>query len=109
VSEPLVPREDARATLEARRELGPELEPQLVDAFVERVERRLQERLRTTPRRYGGTDWGAVILSVCSLLFAIPLIAIPAGTLDGFAAAVGIVAVCGVLFMVNALYYEHRK
>jgi hypothetical protein len=44
--EELVPREEARATLAARRELGPEYEDELVDAFVEKVERRLAKRKR---------------------------------------------------------------
>jgi hypothetical protein len=37
-------REELRAALEARRELGPEFEPQIIDSFLERIEQRLGER-----------------------------------------------------------------
>jgi hypothetical protein len=41
VSEDIVPRDELRAALAARKELGEEMEPALVDAFVERIERQL--------------------------------------------------------------------
>jgi hypothetical protein len=46
VSEDIVPREELRATLAARKELGEEMEPALVDAFVERIERELAQHSR---------------------------------------------------------------
>jgi hypothetical protein len=104
----MVPREDVRATLEARRELGAELEPELVDAFVARIERRLAER----PHRGAAersTDWGAVVLGIFSLALAIPLIAVPASLIDsGFGAALAILAVCALLITINALYHERK-
>jgi Flp pilus assembly protein TadB len=44
VSEDLVPRDELRAAIEARKELGEDMEPALVDAFVERIERQLEQR-----------------------------------------------------------------
>ena len=46
VSEDIVPRDEVRATLAARKELGEDMEPALVDAFVERIERRLDQGAR---------------------------------------------------------------
>jgi hypothetical protein len=45
VSEDVVQRDELKAAIEARRELGAELEPQVIDAFVERIEERLERRL----------------------------------------------------------------
>jgi hypothetical protein len=42
--EELVPRDDARAALAARRELGADFEDELVEAFVEKVEKALAKR-----------------------------------------------------------------
>jgi hypothetical protein len=44
MSEELVPQDELRATIEARKELGEEMEPALIDSFVERIEQRLAER-----------------------------------------------------------------
>jgi hypothetical protein len=46
VSEELVPRDELRATVEARKELGEDMEPALVDAFVERIEKEVAARQR---------------------------------------------------------------
>jgi hypothetical protein len=91
VSEKLVPRDDARAALEARRELGPDYEDELVERFAERVEARLRER---APAKTNEQNTAIVIVS---LLAAIPLIAIAGGTV-GLA---GVIAVCAALVLVN--------
>jgi hypothetical protein len=44
MSEDLVPRDELRAAIEARKELGEDMEPALVDAFVERIERQVEQR-----------------------------------------------------------------
>ena len=92
-------RQDAEATLAARRELGPELEPQLVDAFVERVERRLDERLRERAPAKREKD-KELALAIISLGVAIPMIAIAGGT----AGVAGVVAVCVALVLVNYFF-----
>ena len=91
MSEHLVPRDEARAALEARRELGPDYEDELVERFTERVEARLRER---APAK---TNEQSTAIVIVSLLTAIPLIGIAAGTV-GLA---GVIAVCTALVLVN--------
>ncbi|MEP7335279.1 MAG: hypothetical protein ABI717_05800 [Actinomycetota bacterium] len=92
MTEELVPRDEARAALEARRELGPGYEDELVERFAERIERRLEDR-RPAKRP---ADQGTAIVIV-SLITAIPLIGIAASTV-GLA---GVIAVCAALVLVN--------
>ena len=96
--ERVVPPEELRAAIEARRELGEELEPHLIDSFVERIERRVDERLRERLPRQRNSDHD-VAVTIVSLLVAIPLIAI-AGGIAGLPA---IVAVCAALVLVNVV------
>lgn len=44
MSEGPLPRDELRATTEARKELGEGMEPALIDSFVERIEQRLSQR-----------------------------------------------------------------
>lgn len=44
MSEEVVPRDELRATIEARKELGEDAEPALIDAFVSRIEKQLSQR-----------------------------------------------------------------
>jgi hypothetical protein len=44
VTDDVVVREEFRAAIEARRELGAEMDPAVVDAFVARIEQRLADR-----------------------------------------------------------------
>ena len=46
----VVPKDELRAAIEARKELGTEMEPAVIDSFVERVERRLAERAGESER-----------------------------------------------------------
>ena len=46
MSEEVVPRDELRATIEARKELGEEAEPALIEAFVDRIEQELSKRQR---------------------------------------------------------------
>jgi hypothetical protein len=74
--EPLVPKEDLQASIEARRELGHDHEPELVESFVARIEERLAKRQPArTPARRGGRE-GSFILAVVSMGVGIPLTAI---------------------------------
>ena len=94
MSEELVPRDEARAALAARRELGPEYEDDLVERFAGRIEQRLLEQ-RPARRLTQEQETGIVIVSIIA---AIPLIAIASGS--GLAA---VIAVCVALVAVNAL------
>ncbi|MEL4505539.1 hypothetical protein AAEX63_10880 [Luteococcus sp. H138] len=44
-----VPREEFRAALEARKELGPDMEDAVVDSFVAKVESALEKRQQADP------------------------------------------------------------
>ena len=92
MSEELVPRDEARAALEARHELGPAYEDELVERFAQRIEQRLADRL---PERRPADQGTAIV--IVSLIAAIPLIGIAAGTV-GLA---GVIAVCTALVLVN--------
>lgn len=100
--EPLVPREEARATLAARRELGAEFDDQLVDQFVEKVERRLEERQRTPARQERGK--GTFELAVVSMIVGIPLSGIGAG-ISGLA---GLFVVWAGIVLVNLVFALRR-
>jgi hypothetical protein len=96
MGEPLVPREDVRAALEARRELGPAYEEELAERFAERIEAKLADR---APAK---TNEQSTAIVIVSLLAAIPLIAIAGGT----AGVPGVALVCLALVLVN--YFARR-
>jgi hypothetical protein len=96
MGEPLVPRDDARAALEARRELGPAYEEELAERFAERIEAQLKQR---SPARTG--EQGTAI-AIVSLIAAIPLIAIA----GNYAQVGGVALVCLALVLVN--YFSRR-
>ena len=97
-SEPVVPREELHAVIEARHELGATHEPELVDRFVERIERRIDERIRAaTANRRGGHDGETFVITLVSLGISIPLLGIAGGT----AGLAGVIAVCIALVLVN--------
>jgi hypothetical protein len=94
--EELVPREELRATLEARQELGPAYEAELVERFAQDLERRLQLPQRRHKEKLTTEETGIVIVSI---LASIPLMGIAGGTV-GLA---GVIAVCVALVIVNFL------
>lgn len=97
MSEPLVPRDEARAALEARRELGLGYEDELVEQFARRIEARLADR---APAARSGDQNTAI--AIVSLIVAIPLLGIAAGTVG----VAGVALVCLALVLVN--YFAHR-
>jgi hypothetical protein len=94
--EELVPREELRATLEARQELGPAYEDELVERFAEQLERRLKLPQQRQKEKLSSEETGIVIVSI---LASIPLMGIAGGTV-GLA---GVIAVCAALVLVNFL------
>lgn len=72
--EPLVPKDDLHAAIEARRELGSDLEPELVESFVARIEERLTKG-PSSPVRHEGRE-GSFVLALLSVGAGIPLTAI---------------------------------
>lgn len=74
--EPVVPKEDLHAAIEARRELGSDLEPELVESFVARIEERLAKRPSAHPRTRRDGREGSFVLAMVSMGVGIPLTAI---------------------------------
>jgi hypothetical protein len=103
-SEPAVDREELRAAIETRRELGPELEPQVIDSFVERIERRLDDRRMSKPARRPPESDKTLALAIVSLACAIPITAI-AATHGGIAA---MLVVWSGIVLVNLAYALRR-
>jgi hypothetical protein len=95
--EELVPRDELRATLAARDELGPEYEGEVLDRFAAELERRIEARLPAR-RTTGLKDDQKTGIAIVSIIAAIPLIAIASGS--GLA---GVIAVCLALAIVNAI------
>ena|SRR5262245_60266987 len=96
MGEELVPKDELRATIAARKEVDDDLEPALVDAFVERIEKRLSERqldseraLRDKRKHQQETILGAMGISVP--LFALAAI---------FTGLAGVIVVCGALAVI---------
>jgi hypothetical protein len=99
MSEELVPKDELRATIEARKELGKDLEPALIDSFVERIEQRLAERggaseqsLRRKREHQQGMVLGGMALSIP--FFAIAAI---------FAGLTGMIVVCTALVAIAVI------
>jgi hypothetical protein len=99
-------RQDMRATIGARRDLGPDYEAALVESFVERLDESIARRVRaemhvtgarphpSPPPRKGGN--GSVPIAMGSMALGIPLTAIAAesaGTFGLLLAWGGIVAI----------------
>jgi hypothetical protein len=87
----LVPREELRHALEARRELGPEYEDEIVEAFAARLEQRLREHDAQLKRREHQKE---MILGAMGV--SIPLLVV-AGIFGGVP---GIALVCGALAII---------
>jgi len=94
VPEPEPRREDLRAALGARRELGPEYEDAVLDSFLERVDKSIEARVdarvaeragdrgRVARRQsQGGPDSG-LVLGIVSLGTGIPITASAGGTAE---------------------------
>ena len=96
MGEPIVPADEVRATLEARRELGEELEPAVIEAFVERIERRLGERAVESDRALARKREHQKEMVLGSMGIAVPLLAIAAI----FTGLAGVIVVCVALAVI---------
>lgn len=113
VPEPKISREEAAATLNARKQLGEDYEPALVESFVERIdaaiEARVDERVeqalkgRKSPSKPKNDDH-VLALAIVSLGVAIPMTAI-AGEFGGM---VGILVTWIGIVLVNFAYSAGR-
>ena len=96
MSEDVVPRDEVRAAIEARKELGPEAESALVEAFVDRIEKELAQRRRESEQSLRRKREHQKEMVLGSMALAIPLIAIAAI----FTGLAGVIAVCAALAVI---------
>jgi hypothetical protein len=100
--EELVPRDEARAALAARRELGDDFDDALVESFARRIEQRMKTaRPAMKPNEERGM---ALALAIVSVACGIPITAI---ALSGAGLAGLIVAWAGIV-LVNVLFARLR-
>jgi hypothetical protein len=93
VADDVMPREEVRAAIQARSELGPDMEPAVIDAFVERIERSLAERAGESERALKRKRDHQKEMVLGGMGIAVPLMAIAAV----FAGLAGVIAVCVAL------------
>ena len=79
---------DVQATLEARRDLGPAYDDHFIQQLTERMMAQVRQEMVRTPQpaapRSKLDASQRTGLAICSLIFAIPLIAIAAASGGGF-------------------------
>jgi hypothetical protein len=96
VSEEIVPKDELRAAIEARKELGTDMEPAVIDAFVERIERRLAERTGESERSLQRKRTHQKEMVLGAMGISVPLFALAAI----FAGLAGVIVVCGTLAVI---------
>jgi hypothetical protein len=96
VSEDLVPRDELRATIEARKELGDESEAALIETFVDKMEKELAQRQRETEQSLRRKRKHQQEMVLGSMALAIPLLGL-AGVFTGLA---GVIVVCAALVLI---------
>ena len=96
MSEEIVPKDEVRATLAARQELGEEMEPALVDAFVERIERQLDQRTREREQALKRKREHQQEMVLGAMGISIPLLALAAI----FTGLAGVIVVCSALVVI---------
>ena len=89
-------KDEIRAALAARQELGDEMEPMLVDAFVERIERQLAARAGESAGALKRKREHQKEMVLGAMGISVPLMAIAAV----FGGLPGIVAVCVALAVI---------
>ncbi|GAA1018133.1 hypothetical protein Aple_089550 [Acrocarpospora pleiomorpha] len=108
-----LPRDDLRATLEARRDLGPEYEDALVDSFLEKLDSEITARVRAEVAVHQSKagvkppkpDNSHIPVALGSLGIAIPLTAIAAGN----AGTPGLFLAWGGIVLINLAYALGRR
>ena len=96
MSEDLVPRDELRAAISARKELGEDMEPALVDAFVERIERRIAERQGESEQSLRRKREHQKEMVLGAMALSIPLFAMAAI----FTGLAGVIVVCTALAVI---------
>jgi hypothetical protein len=96
VSEDVVPRDELRATIEARKELGDESEAALIEAFVDKIEKELTQRQRESEQSLRRKREHQKEMVLGSMALSIPLL-IAAAIFTGLA---GVIVVCAALVVI---------
>jgi Flp pilus assembly protein TadB len=96
MSEDLVPRDELKATIAARKELGEDMEPALIDSFVERIEQRLAERGGESEQSLKRRREHQKEMVLGAMGISVPLFAL-AAIFVGFA---GVAVVCAALVLI---------
>jgi len=96
MGEELVPKDELRATIAARKEVDDDLEPALVDAFVERIEKRLAERQLDSERALRDKRKHQQEMILGAMGISVPLFALAAI----FTGLAGVIVVCGALAVI---------
>jgi hypothetical protein len=99
VSEELVPKDELRATIEARKELGEDMEPALIDSFVERIEQRLAERGGVSEKALEQKRAHQQEMVLGAMGLGIPFLAIAAI----FTGLTGVIVVCVALVVITVI------
>jgi hypothetical protein len=92
----VVPKDELRAAIEARKELGTEMEPAVIDSFVERVERRLAERAEGSERSLKRKRDHQKEMVLGAMGISVPLLAIAAI----FTGLAGVMVVCAAVAVI---------
>ena len=96
MSEEVVPRDELRATIEARKELGEDAEPALIDAFVSRLEKQLSQRQGESEQSLRRKREHQKEMVLGGMALSIPLFALAAI----FTGLAGVIVVCGALVVI---------
>jgi len=96
VADDLVPRDELRATIEARKELGEDAEPALIDAFVSRIEKQLSQRQGESEQSLRRKREHQKEMVLGGMALSIPLFALAAI----FTGLAGVIVVCGALVVI---------
>jgi hypothetical protein len=92
----IVRRDELRAVIEARAELGADMEPAVIDAFVERLERRLAEGAAESEQSLKRKRDHQKEMVLGAMGISVPLLAIAAI----FTGLAGVLVVCGALVVI---------
>lgn len=106
-----IPRDEAEAALEARRDLGADYEPALVESFVDRLDGVIERRVAEAVERQAGLAKQArkqqsersgqsLALGIVSMALAIPLLAITSEA----AGATGMILVLVTIAVINVAF-----
>ena len=96
MADDLVPRDELRATIEARKELGEDAEPALIDAFVSRIEKQLSQRQGESEQSLRRKREHQKEMVLGGMALSIPLFALAAI----FTGLAGVIVVCGALVVI---------